>query len=97
MLVTRTGSAKKNLHEKLGHLNMRELKNIMKNNRMHSVNIKCDEEFPKCKVCVSGKLARIPFSRSISISSNKLELIHTDICGPMRVPSLRIEILRDIR
>ncbi|KMQ83543.1 retrovirus-related pol polyprotein from transposon tnt 1-94, partial [Lasius niger] len=49
--VARTRSAKKNpwqdLHEKLGHLNMRDLKSIVENKKMHSVDIKCDKELQK--------------------------------------------------
>lgn len=41
---------------------------------------------PICEVCVQGKFLRIPFEKSTS--SELLQLIHTDICGPMRVQLL---------
>lgn len=67
---------------------MKDLKNIMKYKKMHSINIKCNKVLPKCVVYLMGKLARVSFSCSTITSLNALELIHTDICGPMRVPSL---------
>lgn len=76
------------LHEKLGHLNIKDVKSIIKDQKMHAVDIECcDEELQKCEVCVRGKMLCVPFGRSTSTSSSALELIHTDICGPMRVPS----------
>ena len=42
-----------------------------------------------CEVCSLGKLHRLPFPKSGAWrASKKLQLIHTDVCGPMRTPSL---------
>lgn len=74
------------LHEKLRHLNIKDVKSIIKDQKMHAVDIECcNEELQKCEVC--GKISRVPFGRSTSTNSSALELIHTDICGPMRVLS----------
>lgn len=63
-------------------------KSIVKNGKMHLIDIKCNNELWKCDVCVMGKLERALFSRSTSISLNALELIHTDTRGPMRMTLL---------
>ncbi|KAG8501219.1 hypothetical protein CXB51_003321 [Gossypium anomalum] len=42
-----------------------------------------------CEVCQMGKQARLPFPTNTSWrASTKLELVHTDVCGPMRTESL---------
>jgi transposase InsO family protein len=40
-----------------------------------------------CVPCVQGKLAKRPFKSSQSRSHSKLELIHSDLCGPMSTES----------
>lgn len=77
-----------NLHENFGHLNMKDLKYLVNRECVHGIKVTGDEKMPTCEVCVQGKLARIPFDRSNTISSETLQLVHTDICGPMRVQSL---------
>lgn len=39
-----------------------------------------------CEVCIKGKQTRKPFPESQT--TEVLELVHTDVCGPMRVNSL---------
>lgn len=41
-----------------------------------------------CEACIFGKQARKPFQYSSWHAQDKLELVHTDLCGPMQVPSL---------
>lgn len=41
-----------------------------------------------CEVCAQGKLTRIPFPKQLSKKSTApLDLIHTDVCGPMQTVS----------
>lgn len=46
------------------------------------------QERAVCEGCVMGKFARPPFPTSESQSYAPLELVHTDLCGPMGVPSI---------
>lgn len=47
------------------------------------------EENPSsCKACVLGKHTRLPFKSSTWRATEKLQLIHTDLCGPQRTPLL---------
>ena len=44
---------------------------------------------PPCEPCALGKAQRAPFKASgDSAASSKLELLHTDVCGPLPVTSL---------
>ena len=41
-----------------------------------------------CRGCVLGKYAKTTFPRRSSRAKNALELIHSDICGPMSMTAL---------
>ncbi|GBP25731.1 Retrovirus-related Pol polyprotein from transposon TNT 1-94 [Eumeta japonica] len=41
-----------------------------------------------CELCQKGKQSRLPFPSEGSRALNPLELIHSDVCGPMEVKSL---------
>lgn len=38
-----------------------------------------------CKICIQGKMTRALFSKSSKKKSELFEIIHSDICRPMRV------------
>ncbi|GJX87871.1 retrotransposon protein, putative, ty1-copia subclass [Tanacetum coccineum] len=46
-----------------------------------------DESLEKCKSCISGKMARKPFSHQVERAKDLLGLIHTHVCGPFRIVS----------
>lgn len=65
-------------HRRLGHINASYLKKM---NLPVSIN---DEELSKCEACALGKLSRPPFPSSTNRQSTSiLELVHSDVCGPM--------------
>lgn len=41
-----------------------------------------------CKVCLEGKMTRTPFPKESNKVSEMLDIIHSDVCGPMRVESI---------
>lgn len=41
-----------------------------------------------CEGCIYGKMHRLPFPKSAWRARAPLELVHADICGPTRTPSL---------
>nr|GEV21555.1 hypothetical protein [Tanacetum cinerariifolium] len=51
---------------------------------LNSTDIK---SFEKCVSCMSGKMARKPYSHQVERSKDLLGLIHTDVCGPFRTVS----------
>ena len=45
------------------------------------------ESFDKCEACLMGKLTRTPFTGNVERATDFLEIIHSDVCGPMSVPA----------
>jgi len=41
------------------------------------------ESYETCESCLLGKMTEVPFIGFPNRSSNLLELIHTDVCGPI--------------
>ncbi|GJT66412.1 retrotransposon protein, putative, ty1-copia subclass [Tanacetum coccineum] len=51
---------------------------------LNSIDI---ESLGKCVSCLSGKMARKPYSHQVERPKDLLGLIHTDVCGPFRIVS----------
>ncbi|XP_022929937.1 uncharacterized protein LOC111436393 [Cucurbita moschata] len=49
-----------------------------------------DEDMSPCRTCNFGKQHRQPFPKQAWRASKKLQLVHTDLCGPQRTPSLDV-------
>lgn len=75
-------------HERFGHLNARSLSEMSKKNLVRGMELKLNLDNLNCEVCLQGKLSALPFKSSTSKSTEILELIHSDLCGPMKVNSL---------
>jgi len=78
-------------HRRLGHLSFSQ---INKSSRLKVVRDLPNITLPEniiCKSCQFGKQTRVQFNAKEGSSSKPLELIHTDICGPMRKKSPRGE------
>lgn len=73
-------------HRRLGHLNRQGL-GLLKNSIATGINYTVRNERP-CEACVMGKQAREPLRRSGKRAKDLLELIHSDICGPMEMNSI---------
>ena len=43
------------------------------------------ESLDACEPCLMGKMTKTPFSRTMERATDLLEIIHTDVCGPMSV------------
>ena len=43
------------------------------------------EHIPMCESCLEGKMTKRPFKAKGYRATKPLELVHTDVCGPMRV------------
>lgn len=75
-------------HNRMGHLNVFSLKQLQRENMVKGLpNFKSLEI--TCTACIRGKQTRLPFATKQRKSTTKrLELVHTDICGPMKKESL---------
>lgn len=70
-------------HCRLAHQNTTYVRNFLRQNNIDFI----DEKFV-CEQCLTGKQHRIPFKLSESRASEPLQLVHTDVCGPMEEESL---------
>ena len=43
------------------------------------------ESLGVCEPCLMGKMTKTPFSRTMERANDLLEIMHTDVCGPMSV------------
>jgi len=76
-------------HRKMGHLNVRDLVGCARKGTMKGMNsVKLTEDLI-CEICLRNKMTRSSFPVNSERSSELLEIIHSDVCGPMRVDSKR--------
>ena len=64
-------------HYRLGHIGVKRMK------KLHADGLL--ESFDTCEPCIMGKMTKTPFSRTMERANDLLEIIHTDVCGPMSV------------
>jgi hypothetical protein len=70
-------------HERLGHLNMASLKEL--DAMVDGMNLKEVSLHHICEACVKGKHQRTSFPKDgATRASQLLEIVHTDVCRPMR-------------
>ena len=48
------------------------------------------ESFDTCEPCLMGKMTKTLFSGTMKRANDLLEIIHTDVCGPMSVEARRV-------
>ncbi len=73
-------------HERLGHLNMARLKEL--DPMVDVMNLKEVLLHHVCEGCIKGKHQRTSFPKDgATRASQLLEIVHTDVCGPMRITS----------
>ena len=67
---------------RLGHINPNRIHGLVKSGILNSLAF---ELIPMCESCLEGKMPKRPFKAKGYRATKPLELVHTDICGPMRV------------
>lgn len=75
-------------HRILGHRDMRVIKSLSSSELVDGFHMaKCSANCPssaECEACITGKMKRLSFPKeSKNRATAPLELIHTDVCGPM--------------
>ena len=77
------------IHERLGHLNISGVLRVVRSGRMGNIEISAsDAKFFQCQSCILGKTGRLPSLPSDIRASAPLEIVHIDLWGPARVPSI---------
>ncbi|KMQ88472.1 retrovirus-related gag-pol polyprotein [Lasius niger] len=75
-------------HRRMGHLNLKDLSTSYRDRTVLGMDIEDSERDFKCEVCVRGKMTRSFFPKKSNRQTDLLELIHSDVCGPMKNESL---------
>ncbi|RVX02180.1 Retrovirus-related Pol polyprotein from transposon TNT 1-94 [Vitis vinifera] len=69
-------------HLRLGHINLDRISLLVKDGPLSSLKV---EALPTCESCLEGKMTKRPFPLKGNRVNDVLELIHSDLCGPMSV------------
>ena len=67
---------------RLGHIGVKRMKKLHADGLLESLD---DESFDACEPCLMGQMTKTPFSGIMERATDLLELIHTDVYGPMSV------------
>ena len=67
-------------HCRLGHINERRMAKLHKSGNLGSFDY---EAHDTCESCLLGKMTKFPFQGKGESAGGPLDLIHTDVCGPM--------------
>lgn len=75
-------------HRVLGHRNLSDIRKMQ--SLAADMRIRECEHQDVCEICAQSKSTRDPFPKvARKISKEPLDLIHTDLCGPLEVPTPR--------
>ena len=76
-------------HQRYGHLGVQNLKKLVNDNLVDGLDFDAKKDISFCEPCANGKHHREKFPKtSLTKASKPLELVHSDVCGKMNVPSL---------
>ncbi|RVW21205.1 Retrovirus-related Pol polyprotein from transposon RE1 [Vitis vinifera] len=79
--------AKELWHRRLGHFHHVGLLYMQKQNLVKGVPL-LEDKLADCVACQYGKQTRRPFPQTAWRAMHKLQLVHTDVGGPQKTPSL---------
>ena len=75
-------------HRRLAHHNYADVKKMIKEEMVTGLVLKSKQQpDPICEPCLAGKMHSNPFPSSPSKATKPLELIHSDLHGPLRTPT----------
>lgn len=67
------------MHRRFGHASIGKLNILLNKNLQRIIN---------CEVCVKGKYARKPFNELGKRATQILQIVHSDVCGPLNIRSI---------
>ncbi|KAF6202186.1 hypothetical protein GE061_004584 [Apolygus lucorum] len=85
LIASRSDSV--NWHRKLGHLGVEYLKKLESMSQGMSLTKTDLENLKSCEVCLKSKACRKPFGHDRTRASEPLEILHTDVVGPIEIPT----------
>ena len=74
-------------HKRLCHVNSDNLVKIRKHKRLRGIPSLKKPDMGLCKNCQTGKMGKTSFKSKNYHSEEVLELVHTDLCGPIGIES----------
>ncbi|KAL0413218.1 UNVERIFIED_CONTAM: hypothetical protein Sradi_1523500 [Sesamum radiatum] len=71
-------------HVRLGHISKDRIRRLV-----DSKNLEIDDlnHLPTCESCLKGKMIKKPCVGQSAIANSLLDLVHTDVCGPLSTPA----------
>ncbi|GJP59708.1 hypothetical protein CLOP_g15083 [Closterium sp. NIES-67] len=76
-------------HERLCHVNFPMLQKLVKNGSLKGLEVKGEvKEIGSCPTCLETKFSKFPFNSATGPAKTPLALVHMDVVGPTRAPSL---------
>ena len=82
-------------HRKLGHLSYKNMTELLgKVTELDYTKKEINTQNLTCAICAESKQARIPFGESRKGAKRPLEIVHTDICGPVE-PTVSSRVLNE--
>ena len=76
-------------HQRLGHVNQETIKTMSSKDIIKDLHVEKDSKIDFCESCTLGKQTREQFPKTGGTRAEELlEIIHSDVCGPMPVRSL---------
>ncbi|CAI7806044.1 unnamed protein product [Closterium sp. NIES-53] len=76
-------------HERLCHVNFPMLQKLVKDGSLKGLEVKgAVKEIGNCPTCLETKFTKFPFSSGTGPAKTRLSLVHMEMVGPTRAPSL---------
>nr|GEV58286.1 hypothetical protein [Tanacetum cinerariifolium] len=71
-------------HCRLRHISKKRIEKLQHDGLLNSTDLRA---FEKCVSCMFGKMARKSYTHQVKRAKDLLGLIHTDVCGPLKIMS----------
>ncbi|KAL0319550.1 UNVERIFIED_CONTAM: hypothetical protein Sradi_5216500 [Sesamum radiatum] len=71
-------------HARLGHISKDRIRMLVDSKSLEIDNL---DHLPTCESCLKGKMTKKPFVGQSVIANGLLDLVHTDVCGPLSIPA----------
>src|SRR6218665_3146597 len=83
-------------HNRMGHRDQQAIRLLERQTKASGINIKPCQFSTVCECCIQSKMTRKPFpKKSESKTDEILDLIHTDVCGPMQTTTPGGKVFHD--
>ncbi|KAL0463269.1 UNVERIFIED_CONTAM: Secreted RxLR effector protein [Sesamum latifolium] len=71
-------------YARLGHISKDRIRRLVDSKSLEIDNL---DHLPTCESCLKGKKTKKPFVGQSAIANGLLDLVHTDVCGPLSIPA----------